>query len=253
MSENYIFGYGSLIESESRERTTPSARYAWPVEAKGYQRGWFARGAKSGLTTTYLGAVKDNGLVINGVTYRVSEEELAATDQRESAGYERMEIPASAITMLDGRSKAPDGKFWIYLNKFDDRDPLEANLPSKAFPMVQSYVDICINGCLEIEGFYPSAENFTQRFIELTTKWSQFWVNDRLYPRRPFIFRPTASKIDDCLLAAPQTAELYYQVEIEPASWEQKTPVRPSDKVAARRGRELEAMSDLLCCWECGG
>jgi len=228
MSKNYIFGYGSLIEQESRTRTTPSARYAWPAEAKGYQRGWFARGAKSGLTTTYLGAVKKSDACINGVIYQVSQEELAVTDQRESAGYERVKIPESAITMLDGRPDTPNGEFWIYLNKFDKKNSQEENFPSKSFPIVQSYVDICINGCLEVENMYISAKNFTTNFIEWTIGWSKYWVNDRIYPRRPFIYRPTASKIDAHLMKAPQTAELYYQIEIEPASWEQKTPVRPS-------------------------
>jgi hypothetical protein len=54
--QNYIFGHGSLIEDESRQRTTPSARDAWPARVSGIRRGWWARGAKSGLTTTYLGA-----------------------------------------------------------------------------------------------------------------------------------------------------------------------------------------------------
>ena len=249
MPDNYIFGYGSLIEDESRERTTPSARYAWPVEAKGYQRGWFARGAKTGLTTTYLGAVAKDAAEINGVIYQVSEEELAATDRRETAGYERVEIPASSLTLLDGRPQPPEGKFWIYLNKFSDEDPLEANLPSPAFPMVQSYVDICINGCLEVEGKYATAAGFTDRFIASTSEWSRYWVNDRLYPRRPFIYRPSASQIDACLRNAPRTAEHFYQVEIEPASWEQRTPVRPAVEALP----VPEALAVEAWCWERGG
>ena len=37
----YVFGYGSLIESESRTRTNPDAVAAWPARLAGYQRGWF--------------------------------------------------------------------------------------------------------------------------------------------------------------------------------------------------------------------
>jgi hypothetical protein len=37
----YIFGYGSLIERESRIATWPSAELAWPVVIKGIARGWF--------------------------------------------------------------------------------------------------------------------------------------------------------------------------------------------------------------------
>jgi hypothetical protein len=67
--QNYIFGYGSLIEDESRGRTTPSAVDAWPARVKGIRRRWWARGAKSGLTTTYLGAIEDANAVCNGVIY----------------------------------------------------------------------------------------------------------------------------------------------------------------------------------------
>src|SRR4051794_41726991 len=85
--QNYIFGYGSLIEDESRRRTTPSAVDAWPALVQGIRRGWWARGAKSGLTTTYLRAVavtdpdpdpKEVG-ECNGVIYKGSAVELGPT------------------------------------------------------------------------------------------------------------------------------------------------------------------------------
>src|SRR3954452_21876728 len=226
--QNYIFGYGSLIEDESRRRTTPSAVDAWPARVKGIRRGWWARGAKSGLTTTYLGAIADPDpkVTCNGVIYRVSAEELAATDRRESAGYQRCRIENDHITMLDGRSRPPEGLVWAYVNLIPP-DQIGDNLPTPKFPMVQSYVDICIHGCLEVEGRYPTAAGFTQDFIATTDEWSRYWVNDRLYPRRPFIFQPASSDIDAALKSAPRTAALFYEVEIEPASWEDRKPVRP--------------------------
>lgn len=225
--QSFIFGYGSLIEDASRRSTTPSARFAWPVKVTGIRRGWWARGAASGLTTTYLGAIPKRSAWCNGVIYPVTEEELAATDRRESAGYQRCKIESDQITMLDGRKAPPEGVFWAYLNLLRPGQ-IGDNLPSKQFPIVQSYVDICVNGCLEVEGKYPTAAGFTQDFIASTKEWSKFWVNDRLYPRRPFIYQPNASRIDAALEAAPRTAELFYEVEIEPASWEDRKPVRPA-------------------------
>jgi hypothetical protein len=69
--------------------------------------------------------------------------------------------------------------------------------------MVQSYVDICINGCLELEALYRRAkeEAFTEEFIRTTSGWNAYWVNDRLYPRRPFIYAPNATAIDKALKA----------------------------------------------------
>ena len=235
--QNFIFGYGSLIEDESRERTTPSARDAWPPRVQGIRRGWWARGAASGLTTTYLGAIDDPAATCNGVLYKVSAEELAATDRRESAGYQRCRIDTGKITMLDGRGASPVGLVWAYINLIPP-DQIGDNLPTPQFPMVQSYVDICIHGCLEIEGKYPTAAGFTQDFIATTDEWSRYWVNDRLYPRRPFIFQPAAGQIDAALQSAPKTSELFYEVEIEPARWEDLRPVRPK-KVPADSGKAV--------------
>lgn len=40
----YIVGYGSLMQDESRKRTSPQAGPAYPVEVAGYKRGWFEAG-----------------------------------------------------------------------------------------------------------------------------------------------------------------------------------------------------------------
>ncbi len=248
--QNYIFGYGSLIEDESRMRTTPSARNAFPVKVKGVRRGWWARGAASGLTTTFLGALDDPAAECNGVIYPVTAQEIAATDQRENAGYKRCKIDPNEITMKDGRNTPPDGEFWAYINLIPP-DEVGDNLPSPQFPMVQSYVDICINGCLEVEGKYPTAAGFTQDFIDLTDEWNRYWVNDRLYPRRPFIFQPSATNIDAALKSAPKTAELFYEVELEPATWEDRTPVRPPAAAGAAVPTAKRGVGPRV--WRCGG
>jgi hypothetical protein len=41
--QQYIFGYGSLIEQASRMRTTPAVMYVLPARVRGYARGWWAR------------------------------------------------------------------------------------------------------------------------------------------------------------------------------------------------------------------
>lgn len=245
--QNFIFGYGSLIEDESRRSTTPSARDAWPVKVEGIRRGWWARGSTSGLTTTFLGALDDKGARCNGVVYAVSEQELAATDQRESAGYKRCRIDPGDITMLDGRTQVPDGVFWAYVNLIPSAQ-LKDNLPSPQFPMVQSYVDICVHGCLEVEGRYPTAAGFTSDFIASTDEWSRYWVNDRPYPRRAFIFQPAAGAIDAALQRAPRTVDLFFEVEIEPATWEDRKPVRPPQAPAP-----VAVHAPALRVWQRGG
>jgi hypothetical protein len=109
----------------------------------------------------------------------------------------------------------PEGDIWFYASS-------QERPASPQFPIVQSYVDICLNGCLEIEGTYPLAKqrNFAKLFIETCTGWTEWWVNDRIYPRRPFIYEPNAYKIDQ-LLQDVLGKELFSKIQIEPARWEQ--------------------------------
>ena len=223
---NYIIGYGSLIEFASRTRTAKDALYVRPVQVNGFVRGWFAQVSAAGYSPTYVGAVSVSDLkarpvypYLNAVVYYVTEAELQATDQREDAGYTRVEVLPSQIQMLDGGGAVPEGKYWIYLNKFQGKNKLENHLPSANFPIVQSYVDICINGCFEIEANFPQSAGFAEMFIKTTLFWSNFWVNDRPMPRRPFMDRPNAYTID-ALLAAT-IPDYFSQMRIEPASWEQ--------------------------------
>jgi len=193
----YVFGYGSLIERASRTRTNPDAIGAWPARVTGFERGWFHQFTKSenvGSSCTYLGAVQDAKSTVNGVLYYVSDFEK--TKQRET-GYTARLVTREKIEMLDGAG--PWGDKEVYIFESNREDISKTKEPTPDFPMVQSYVDICVNGCLEIEALYRSAGGFVQEFIKTTTGWNKYWVNDRLYPRRPFIYVPKAETIDQAL------------------------------------------------------
>lgn len=143
----------------------------------------------------------------------MSAQQLEAFDQRET-GYNRERIDQKNVTMLDGSESAPDGDIWFYANK-------EKRYASAKYPIVQSYVDICLNGCLEIEAAYPLAKkaSFAETFLKTSTNWNKYWVNDRLYPRRAFIYAPNASTIDQLIIKV-LGEELFSSIQIEPASWE---------------------------------
>ena len=135
------------------------------------------------------------GATTNGVIYHVNDFEK--TKQRE-AGYTATPAPADKIEMLDVAGPWDPTKV-VYIFISNPADISKTGEPTAAIPMVQSYVDICINGCLEIEAQYSSARGFVQEFIRTATGWNACWVNDRIYPRRPFIYVPNASQIDQAL------------------------------------------------------
>ncbi len=192
-TQKYIFGYGSLIQIESRMRTVPKAFAASPAIVKGISRGWYYQAASFSLNPTYLGAVVNENATTNGVIYPVSDEELLATDARES-DYTRTLFPRSAITMLDGSPAPPPGEYYFYASK-------SKKMVNAEHPIVQSYVDLCMDGCLEVEAMYPLARDagFAEKFVKTCTDWKTPWINDRIFPYRPFIYMPRASKIDEIL------------------------------------------------------
>ena len=209
----YIFGYGSLIEQASRMRTTPAAMYVLPARAPGFARGWWARTGAIGFTTTFLGAIPEGSSSMNGVVYAVSKEELEATNEREQ-GYTPTDI-TSTVQILSGSYK-PTDKVWIYVNKFKEGER-QKSLPTPQFPIVQSYVDICLNGCLQIEHGFPDAGDFAREFIESTQEWSVYWENDRVQPRRPFTV-PAAWKID--ALLQKHLPKLFAAIQLAPGRWQ---------------------------------
>ena len=188
----FIVGYGSLMQKASRLRTAPNAETAYAVELKGYRRGWFTKGSSTGFSTTYLGAVTDPSAHINAVIFAVSPEELSALDRRES-GYCRSAIEPGQLIVQGKAEKLPGAQFWIYSNNASS-----IALPTQEMPLVQSYIDIFLSGCMELEEQY-TLKDFARECINTTTDWSDHWVNDRIYPRRPFIYQPRASQIDQLL------------------------------------------------------
>jgi hypothetical protein len=203
----YIFGYGSLIERESRMRTWADAEFALPAVAKGIARGWFDQTDVPSWSPTYLGAVPDPTAECNGVLFPVTASEFDSFVRRET-GYELTKIDKSHVTMLDGSSTPADGDIWYFANR-------EKRLPSSEHPIVQSYVDVCLNGCLEVEAMYPLAKqgSFAQRFIETTSNWGTPWINDRIYPWRPFVHVPRASAIDG-LIQKSLGAEMFGKISL---------------------------------------
>lgn len=188
----YIVGYGSLLEKASRQRTVPNAGAALPVRVQGLRRAWIAQGSPTGFSTTFLGVSVDARSRMNAVLFSLPDESaISAMDGRES-GYCRVKISATQITALD-KSPIQAGERWIYVNKPQNTAP-----PSRTYPIVQSYVDVFLSGCLEVERAFQ-LEDFARECIVTTHGWSSHWVNDRIYPRRSFIYQPNAGAIDALL------------------------------------------------------
>ncbi len=240
---NYVFGYGSLMEYTSRSATEPSAAGLYPAKVKGYRRGWFHRFDTPSLTTSFLGVVPEDDGVINGIIYRVDQ--IGETDKRER-GYTRQEIDADQLEWYDAAqfklNLNDDDRLYLYVTNHECYHTVDAENP-----IIQSYVDICLNGCfqadyalghlvaqppsptiarfnnVELKGIFDSSRyqvdprdvetsRFALDFVDTTQGWSEHWVNDRVYARRPFAIK-NAFRIDELLYA--KLPNFFSQMRIE--------------------------------------
>ena len=174
----------------------PDAGPAYPVVVRGLRRGWWFQYAPDfgrTLSPTYLGAMPDPEATCNGVLFRLPETGLEALEWREQ-GYVRTPLDVSQVEPSASSPDLADAEIWYWASASQD-------LPSVKHPIIQSYVDTCIGGCLEVEEAFPAAKaaGFARQFVETTDDWQEPWINDRLLPWRPSVHEPRAWDIDDLI------------------------------------------------------
>jgi len=203
----YVVGYGSLMEGASKRMTEPDAGINLPVMVTGFQRSWSTHGSK--YPTTYLGVRPSEAARMAAALYRsFLEDGKLGSDAREIS-YCRAPVEPASIEMLDGSVVPSPAEIWIYVNKPETLAP-----PNENYPIVQSYVDIFITGCLELQARVTDpGVDFVAECVRTTNGWSKHWVNDRPMPRRPYIYQPRAGEIDEHLKAT--LPELVEAIRIE--------------------------------------
>ena len=171
---NFIFGYGSLINSQSRNSTAAAPIPAIPVRvspALGYIRTWNDRSA-SGFTA--LGLRKplpgEAARTINGALDPVEGDDMSKFDAREE-GYVRVEVPLTDIAAVGWQPLPTSGRIWVYV----PQKPTSAGEPGVGlpepdaeFPLLQSYIDVVVEGGLEY-GSTSRVKSWRRRTAGTTT------------------------------------------------------------------------------------
>jgi hypothetical protein len=225
MKKIYLFGYGSLQNFSSIEKSifmikddvadidflkrnliccSPILKKALEfdkeiqiIRVKNMRRGWFfnvdtGKNVISKPWTT-LGANRVNGFTTNGTLFPVTEEQLALIDIRES-GYIREEINQKDIEFISNGVIPNDSIIYYYA--FDEK---KISKPSEKYPLLQSYIDICMIGCIETDQLLGTNNyEYTKEFVATTYSWLNldYYINDRIYNRRPGDYVPYAGIID---------------------------------------------------------
>ena len=202
----YIFGFGSIMN-----RDTHNDKYLPGVSAIlkkefGYERQWNFR-SSTGFTALGVSKVPDNRVEeqakdINGVLFQVSQCMMPEFDRRE-IGYEKVRIPIEYLAFLEFNDNNNDknsswhknlgakDNLWLYVPLPPYNKPADEN-----HPLIQSYVDTVLQGCL-----FWGGERMAESFIQTTGGWSTYFLNDTPSSRRPWLFRKDYITIDRLLQA----------------------------------------------------
>jgi len=176
-----VFGYGSLINPASANRTLqrPTDPAPFPTaELTGYARQWdyttrlHATDAPPGCEArgVALNVAPEAAAFCNGVLILVEPDELARLDLRE-AGYNRVDVTAQ--TRADGPLPWPEPfTVWTYVAR-----PERRVLPPGAF-IPRHYLDIVR------EGLAQHGQAYADRFDQ-TTLPSPLPLGDAVYPNAP--------------------------------------------------------------------
>lgn len=199
---DYLFGFGSIMNSSThapwlKDKSVGALPGAVATLSRGfgYERQWNFR-SSTGFTA--LGVIKSTTPNdINGVVFRVPRSMMPSFDRRE-VGYKKVRVPLEVLQLqpeLKGTNQqtnfglANDDSVWLYV-------PLETHCThaDENHPLLQSYVDTVLQGCLEWGG-----DHFAEQFIVSTGGWATYFLNDTPNSRRPWLFRKDYDIIDRLL------------------------------------------------------
>jgi len=185
-SNVFIFGYGSLINSKSREETGITGE-AVPVRVHRMKRGWIYdvdtlhHPTISNTPFTAVGVQLDSAhydYTVNGVIFPLELEEIPKYDARE-ARYQRVQIALEDIELVGNGGSDGDLSFLtddaiVYVYMVPDDIALSVDATENRRVLKQSYIDKFISGCFEVDGI-----EFATECVQTTDGWNGLYENDR--------------------------------------------------------------------------
>ena len=173
MITHFIFGYGSLISRDSRAMTAPETLKSTEiaVQISGIEP-VFAKKSRIGMTA--MGIRLQEGASAVGIIIPVPEKDLVKFDKREQ-GYSRIEIDLDDVDLVPFLDYDESHRIFVDAKKNNDHQniriwaylPQKIDPPTSDHPIVQSYVDTILRGCIDVGG-----ERFAREFIQTTKGWN---------------------------------------------------------------------------------
>lgn len=161
MSDPFFFGYGSLVNLATHAFTD-----AHPASIRGWRRAWRYTPLRE---VAFLTAVPDPEAEIEGMIAHVPGGDWAALDEREFA-YDRHPVTPQV-------SHPVTRPLTIAIYAVPEASQ---HLPDVPHPILMSYLDVVVQGYLQVFG-----EPGAARFFETTEGWTSPVLNDRADPHYP--------------------------------------------------------------------
>lgn len=187
------------MSHDSRFRFSNISATAKPVWVLGWERGWVTRCPVERFNS--VGAYPNSKAKLNATLLPVAT--ITPELHTREKNYRFTEVAPEAVCTIQSTSGVGHGgqtennkRYWIC-------ETLHQNCPDNQQPLLQSYIDTCLTGCLESGGL-----EFAKSFIESTRFWyghedAQYWLNDRQHPKYPRAAQTTTEQqhLIDSLLA----------------------------------------------------
>jgi len=221
--EIWVFGYGSLMSPDSppaglSERQQKLFLPYWLKKQAGYQRCWNYRHGSVGINAVGLRKVHDDDADdVCGIAYPMDYEFASDLFSKREDGYRLLLLHEDLMEPMHPDYRIPKGCGYIWIvgepilkcegpeNDACDDYKCKRHWPTEDSPILQSYIDEIIAGCLKYRTVSGKNDgmNFAAAVIRSIRGWERPWFNDRLLAGRPWKFAADYELIDGMLNTCP--------------------------------------------------
>jgi hypothetical protein len=135
----FIIGYGSLLNESSKKKTSLDVGPNRPIFLKNHQRVWNIHIHNK----TYLGIKANQSHQLSAVFFPLPFHQVHRFDQREKF-YCRISIATKDISPISNNKLLPKGQFWVYVPKIPSKSDINLNhIPAY-------YLKLYLEGCKKI-------------------------------------------------------------------------------------------------------
>ncbi|WP_414829735.1 gamma-glutamylcyclotransferase [Alteromonas sp. H39] len=187
--KHIVLGYGSLMNTDSRQRFSAIPHDGIPVMVNGFSRAWLTRSEAE--KQTYVGAVPDSNAKLNAQLLPSKMDPSLAEREKD---YQFVSVSTADLEFNLSREASELLLPWLETRSLWICETLLQQPADNDFPVSQTYIDTCMAGCIEHGG-----EEEAVKFLKNTALWQHprnFDRDNPVYPRAGRVPKSVCARID---------------------------------------------------------